>query len=91
MMSLDDLQNKLNHYVTQRNQTQRAYEQLCGAIHVLEEQIKAVNKKEHEAKAKAEQAAQEAQDDKDLAELNEPAKGDADNGNLDGEAAQETA
>lgn len=53
MMSLDDLKKKLNHYVTQRNQTQRAYEQLCGAIHVIEEQIRELNAKLQEQAPKA--------------------------------------
>ena len=76
MVSLEEIRNQLQAYNAQRAQTQKVYEQLCGAIHVLEEQMKGLLKKEEQAKAKAEMdmKLQEAQDDKDLAELNEPMK-----------------
>lgn len=36
---LDDLKSKLQMYTAQRDQTQVNYQQLCGAIHVLNETI----------------------------------------------------
>lgn len=76
MITLEELRTQLKAYMTQREQAQRAYEQLCGAIHVLEEQLKESLKKSEQAKAKAEMEMrlQEQQDAKDLEELNEPVK-----------------
>lgn len=39
---LDDLKSKLQMYTVQRDQTQVNYQQLCGAIHVLNETITAL-------------------------------------------------
>lgn len=39
---LDDLKNKLQMYTMQKDQAQVNYQQLCGAIHVLNETITAL-------------------------------------------------
>ncbi len=43
MLTLSELEKQLAAYKIQQMQTQQAYQQLCGAIHILETQIKSLS------------------------------------------------
>ena len=48
-LSIDELKKQLQDYTMQRLTVQRSFEQLNGAIHVVEEQIKLISRKESDA------------------------------------------